>query len=323
MRRRALLLTILLGVALVPATGSAQRARPYRIGAVTENWGPSPQVVGLRDGLGALGYRENQDFVLGVRFTSGDFGALPGAVRDFIQQGVDVLVAGSGSGLTVARDATSSTPILFISGGDPVAQGVIRSYAKPGGNVTGVTSEELELTPKRLEIFQAAVPGMKRILYVHDATNPYSPREADAYRAAARRLGITLTVKPARTREEVVAVFAQLRKGDTQGFVSPFAVTLNIPGVMIETANRLSLPTMFGDRVYVELGGFASYGPDLYASGRQAARLREKIMRGANPGDIPVEVNNRVELALNAKVARALKITVPPDVAVLVNRLIE
>jgi putative ABC transport system substrate-binding protein len=280
-------------------------------------------MVGLREGLIELGYRENEDFVIGVRFTRGDFAAIPAATREFIEQGVDVLLLGSVSSLTAAAEAPRRVPIVFVAAVDPVTQGWVRSYAKPGGNITGVTSEDLELSPKRVELLRLLVPGLKRVLFAYDAKNAFSLMELKAYREAALRLGIELVEKPLRTQEEARIAIAALRGDDVQAILPPIATTLNIPGYILDATPRLRLPTMFHARFWVERGGLASYGSDLHASGRQAARLVDKILRGAKPGDIPIETNSRVEFTLNARIARTIGLTIPREVLHRVDHVVE
>jgi putative ABC transport system substrate-binding protein len=317
------LLALLSGAPPWPSTASAQLRRPVRIGGVSEAWGPTPQLVGLRDGLVELGYREHEDFVLGVRFTRGDFGALPTVTREFIQQGVDVLVLGSTSALNAATEIAPKTPIIFVASVDPVTLGAVRSYARPGGNLTGVTSEDVELSPKRLELFRALVPGLKRVLFAYDGGNAVSALELKAYREASRTLGIELVERDLRTQGDAQRTFVQLRKTDVQAILAPFAVTLNIPGFVVETSSQLHLPTMFHTSFYVERGGLASYGADLHESGRQAARMLDKVIRGARPGDIPIEANNRVEFVVNARVARAINLAIPRDLIPRIDRVLE
>lgn len=318
-----LALALLSGAAPWASSAVAQLRRPVRIGGISESWGPTPALVGLRDGLVELGYREHEDFVLGVRFTRGDFAALPIVTREFIQQGVDVLVLGSTSALASAADIAPKTPVIFVAALDPVALGAVRSYAKPGGNLTGVTNEDVELSPKRLELLRALVPALKRVLFAYDGGNAASALELKAYREASRTLGIELVERVLRTQDDAQRTFGNLRKGDVQAILAPFAVTLNIPGFIVDAASRLHLPTMFNDRFYVERGGLASYGASMHESGRQAARLLDKVVRGVRPGDIPIEANNRVEFVVNAKVARAINLAIPRDLLPRVDRVLE
>ena len=325
-RRGAVLALLLVLLSASPPCASsavAQLRRPVRIGGVSESWGPTPQLVGLRDGLVELGYREPDDFVLGVRFTQGDFRGLPAVTREFIQQGVDVLVLGSTSALNAATAIAPKTPVIFVASVDPVTLGAVRSYARPGANLTGVTNEDVELSPKRLELLRSLVPGLKRVLFAYDAGNTASALEVKAYREAGRTLGIELVERSLRTQADAQRTFARLRKADAQAILAPFAVTLNIPSFLIEAAARLQLPTMFHDRFYVEHGGLASYGVNLYESGRQAARLLDKVIRGVQPGDIPIEANNRVEFVVSASVARAINLSISRDLIPRIDRVLE
>src|SRR5262249_10554041 len=164
---------------------SADRTSPFRIGALTGSWGPTPQMVGLRDGLLGLGYREGEQFVIGVRFTQGDHAALPAAARDLVQSGVDVRFPSDANSPKGAKAATSTIPIVVAAVvGDPVEIGLVQSIARPGGNVTGVSDSDLELGPKRLELFKDMLPGLKRVLFPYSADDAYSAKAASAYRDA-------------------------------------------------------------------------------------------------------------------------------------------
>jgi putative tryptophan/tyrosine transport system substrate-binding protein len=300
---------------------AAGRAGPALIGALTESWGPTPHIAGLRDGLLELGYRENEQFVIGVRFTQGDLTTLPAAARELVQQGVDILFTSEPAAAKAAQAATARIPIVFTGGGDPLGLGIIRSFARPGGNTTGVTDLDLELAPKRLEIFRQILPGLRRVLFPYDPNDPYTASELRVHRDAARRLGLVLVEKPVRTQDEAQAVLAGVRKGEVDGIISPRFLSLNIPGFILEANLKLVIPAMFHTTFWAELGGLASYGPDFHESGRQAARLVDKILKGADPGTIPVEVNPKLEFAINLKTARTLGLTIAPEVLYQANRV--
>jgi putative ABC transport system substrate-binding protein len=279
-------------------------------------------MVGLRDGLLELGYRENEQFVLGVRFTQGDLTALPAAARELVQYGVDLIFASEEGPAKAAQMATTQIPIVFSVVGDPVGLGLIQSFARPGGNITGVSDLRLELGPKRLEVFHEVVPGLKRVLFLYDAADAASKEEAKLYREAGRRLGIELIEKPVRTEEEAQAALAQISKDEVDGIVEPRQAALNIPGFILEAAAQRALPTMFYAAFWVERGGLTSYGPDFYETGKQAARLVDKILKGTKPAEIPVEVNPKIEFAINLKVAKALGLTIAPEVLYRADRII-
>lgn len=323
MRGEFLLVVLLLGTQpLMGAVSAAEQARPIRIGALTDSWGPTPGVVGLRDGLLELGYRESRDFVIGVRFTQGDVKELPAAARELIQQEVDILFTSNPSAAEAAQRATSKIPIVFANAGDPVGLGLIRGFSQPGGNITGVTDLDLELGPKRLELLHEIIADLQRVLFLHDPAEAFSVAEARGYRQAAQRAGIALMEKAVRTEEDARSTIARLRKGEAQGIVAPRSLSLNIPGFILDATSQKAMPTMFPDIWYVENGGLVSYSPDFHQSGRMAARLVDKILKGADPGKIAVEVNTQIELVINVKVAKGLGLEIPPRVLFRADRLI-
>jgi putative tryptophan/tyrosine transport system substrate-binding protein len=179
-----------------------------------------------------------------------------------------------------------------------------------------------ELNAKRLELFQQLIPGLKRVLFLYDANDVFSKAAAGIYRQAARQLDIVLVEKPVHTEAEARAAMAEVHPGDVHGIMQPLTLSLNIPGLLLEVSTPHGIPTMFDAEFYVESGGLASYGPDFYESGRQAARLVDKILKGAAPANIPVEVNHRVKFAINLKTANALGLTIPPEMLYQADRLI-
>src|SRR5216684_1781557 len=175
-----------------------------KIGALTESWGPTPAIIGLRDGLQELGRRENQDFVIGVRFTQGNVAELPEAARALVRHGVDLIVTSGGDNAAkAAQMATTQIPIVFMAVSDPVGAGLVKSLSRPGGNITGIADLELELVPKRMEIFRELIPGLKRVLLVYDATNAGAVSRLQVHRDAAHRLGLTLVERPVRKEDDV------------------------------------------------------------------------------------------------------------------------
>jgi putative ABC transport system substrate-binding protein len=274
------LVVLLVSSALLSGDASAaERARTIRIGALTESWGPTPQIVALRDGLLALGYHEPEQFVLGVRFTQGDQTALPAAARALVEYGVDLIIADSVSTAKATQMVTTRIPIVFISGGgNPVEMGLIESFDRPGGNITGITTLQVDLGPKRLEVFRELVPGLHRVLFAYDANDVSGVAAARLCREAAHRLGLVLVEQAVQTQAEARATLTQVRKGEVDGILMPSSLSLNIPGFIMETAGQQGIPTMVNSPFWVEQGGLASYGHDDYSAGRQAARLVVKIL---------------------------------------------
>ncbi len=300
----------------------AERSGPVRIGALTASWGPTPPVVGLRDGLLELGYHEGQDFVLGVRFTQGDLASLSEAARQLVAYGVDLIFVGTDEPAKAALQATTQIPIVFAGIADPEGLGAVQSFARPGGNVTGVADLEIQLGPKRLQVFQEIIPTLKRVLFPYDVADTYAVKMARIYDEAARALGLTLFPKPLRTVEEARATLAGIRRGEVDGILMPYSAALNIPGFIVEAEVRQAIPVLHNSVFFVERGGLASYGPDNYQTGRQAARLVDKILKGTNPADIPVEVNAKIEFVINLKTAKALGLSIAPEILYQADRLI-
>ena len=318
----ALLMLVVLRPLLICDVGAAERIKPIRIGALTDSWGPTQGMVGTRDGLQDLGYRENTDFVIGVRFTQGDNSALPTAARELVQQGVNILLANNPAPAKAAQMATNRIPIVFIGAGDPIGLGLIKSFAHPGGNITGVTDLDLELDSKRLEVFKEMIPGLTRVLFPYDKADSFSVAQAKVYRESARHLKIVLIEKTVLSQKEAQATFDDIRRNEVHGIVVPRSLSFNIPGLAVEATSQKRIPTMFFGPWYVDQGGLASYGPDFYQSGRRAARLVDKILKGTNPGEIPVEVNNNIEFVVNFKVATAIGIKIAPEALYRATRVI-
>ena len=306
-------------------TGDARatdQAGPVRIAALNPAWGPTEADIALSDNLLDLGYRQNEDFVIGIRFTQGDTAALPAAARDLVQYGVDIIFAATEDAVKAAQMATSRIPIVFSAVGNPVELGLVQSFARPGGNITGVSDLALELGPKRLEVFREIIPSLKRVLFLYDATDVYAKAAAKVYRDAARRLGIVLVEQAVRTEEEAQAVLAQVHKGEVDGILAQRRTALNIFGFVLEAASQRAIPTMCEIAWFTERGGLASYGPDLYETARQAARLVDKILNGTDPAEIPVEVNPKIVFTINLKAANALGLTIAPQVLYQADRIV-
>jgi len=272
------------------------------------------------DGLQKLGYREDHDFFLGVRFTQGNLAELPAAARELVQQGVDLLFASGVNAAKAAQGATQTIPIVFTYGDDPVAFGLVQSYARPGGNLTGVTDLGLQLGPKRLELFRDMIPGLQRVLFPYDVTDSASVKELQIYRQAAEHLGIEVVEMALRTQAEAQEMLTRSPDTKIQGILTPHSVSLNIPGFVLQATSEQAVATIFSLGFFVERGGLASYGPNDYESGRLAARLVNKILKGTKPSEIPVEVNNTIEFVINLNVANQLGLTIPPEVLYQADR---
>jgi putative ABC transport system substrate-binding protein len=204
---------------------------------------------------------------------------------------------------------------------DPEGLGSIQSFARPGGNVTGVTDLELDLGPKRLQMFQEMIPTLKRVLFPYHPAEAYAVRMAKVYREAAQHLGIELIERTVQSEAEARTLLLQLRKDEVDGLLSPYTNALNIAGFIMEVEKQQAIPTMYSSAFYPERGGLTSYAPNSYETGKQAARLVDKILKGAKPAELPVEVNPQIEFAVNLKTVHALGLSIAPEVLYQANKI--
>ena len=295
-------------------------AKKHRIGTLTAAWAPNhPAVEGLRAGLEALGLHEGRDVVFEHRFTEGNLDALAAAAAELVASRVDLIFAQAENAALAAAKTTRTLPIVFANVGDPVASGLVRELAHPGGNVTGVSNLATELIPKRLEILKWLVPSLRRVWAVYDSTEAPETRVAVLRaREAASVLGLELLVRPVRTAEEARGVIATIPPSDG-ALVFERATPANIGGEFIES-HKL---TVFANAFWLDYGGLVAYGADYRDVGAQAARLVVKILAGTPPRDIPVEGANKIQLVINLKAAKALGLTISPSVLMRADRVIQ
>ncbi len=272
--------------------------------------------------LRELGWTEGRNLTIEYRWAEGHTERLPELADELVRLKVDVIVTHNTPPPLAAKQATSVIPIVFATAGDPVGSGVVASLARPGGNVTGLSSQSPDAAGKRLEVLREVVPGLRRVAILTDVANPFTKREvAEVYRAAGT-LGLELAQVEIQRAEDIPSVFdPQLR-----------AHAVYVPAVPLFFANRTRinslalaarLPTMHLVREYVEAGGLMSYGPNWPDMWRRAADLVDKILRGAKPADIPVQQPTKFDLVLNLKTAKALGLTFPDKLLALADEVIE
>lgn len=310
MIRRAILVAMA-GLLVLPIAANAQPTkRPHRIGVLNEAWAANhPTVEGLRSGLRDLGFEEGRDVVFDIRFTQGKPEATRGAAEALVKDGVDLIVTSNESATQAARSATKKIPIVFTLVGDPVMAGILRTIAKPGENLTGVSSLSSDLVAKRLEILKTLAPQVRRVWAIHHGDDPSSIEAIRRAEVAAQQLNVELLARAVYTPEQLEDAIKSVQPGDA--LLPPDVGTLDIPAALLERSLASRLPAVFATSLWVGHGGLASYGPDYHAQGVQAARLVAKILRGARPGDLPVEGADRIDLAVNLKTAAALGLPVP------------
>jgi putative ABC transport system substrate-binding protein len=279
----------------------------------------------FRQGLRELGWHEGQNIAVEYRFAEGQAERIAAQAAQLVAERVDVIVAMPAAGAVAARRATASIPIVVVSVADPVRMGLASSLAQPGGNLTGLSfSVGLESITKALQLFREVIPAASRIAVM---TNPNNPAQAVAVadiEKAGRALGLELQFVQAGNAVEIDLAFAAMaRERVTALFVAPESQFVLHRARLAELAAKHRLPSMHGVRENVDAGGLLSYGPSLSAQARRAAAYVDKILKGAKPGDLPIEQPTTFELVINLKTARALGITMPQPVLLRADEVIE
>jgi putative tryptophan/tyrosine transport system substrate-binding protein len=332
MDRRAFIAGMAGGLLTAPLTAEAQPAgKLYRIGyltaGVSPDFGPPLPRTSLeifRRSLRDLGYVERRDFVIEGRFADGRLDRLPALAAELVALGVDVMYANGGVSAKAAKEATARIPIVFKRAGDPVEDGLVASLARPGGNVTGVTLDPgIEIAGKQLQLFKEVVPRISRVA-VLGASGGSGPR-VRVLRRVAPKLGITLLLHDdAKTVAALTATLAAITGERADGlFVFGTAINNHEDQRILEFAVRNRLPTMYDDSEFVGYGGLMSYDTNTTHVGLKVATLVDKILKGAKPGDIPVERPTKFDLTVNLKAAKALGLTIPPSVLARADEVIQ
>jgi putative tryptophan/tyrosine transport system substrate-binding protein len=326
MRRRAFI-SLLGGTATWPLVARAQQPAMPVIGFLGSTPpGPyAPFVVAFRQGLSEGGYIEGRNVAIEYRWAEGHYDRLPALAADLVRQRVAVILAtGSTAPALAAKAATAEIPIVFESGGNPVAAGLVASLNRPGGNVTGVTVIFSALVPKRLDLLHQLVP---KAAVLGALVNPNYP-EADLQRRelqeAAKTLGLPIEVQDANTPTEIEAAFAVLVERKTDALlIANDPIFLSRRDQFIALAARHTVPTIYGLRQYADEGGLVSYGPSLTEALRQGGIYVSRILNGAKPAELPVMQPTAFELVINLKTAKALGLTIPPSLLATADVVIE
>ncbi len=313
-----------LGAAVVLATTLpvwSEAPKIFKIGILTDAMVPWHSTTeGFRDGLREFGYLEGKNVIFQVRAAQGDMSRVPGLTAELVQQKPDLLFCVSDA----CRRDTRTIPMVFVQVSDPVRLGLVESIARPRGNITGIANLRAELTAKRLELFKEVVPSLRRVLVTYDPREKDEQDSVASARSAASRLGVTLLERPVRAPLEIERGLDELKEGGRDGIlIVQSGTNLNIPGRSLEVATSNKIPTMYPASFWAKFGALASYGPDQYLQGKQAARLAHKILNGTSPREIPVELPDRIELAINLKTAERLGMQLPRSVLLRADSLIK
>jgi putative ABC transport system substrate-binding protein len=305
-------ITLLGGVSVCPLGARAQQpGKPVRIGYLSATSAPDVYMEIFRQGMGGVGYLEGRDFVIEARFAHRDYGRFPGLIEELLSAKVALIVMG-GPASRAAPFAAKSVPVVFGFSGDPVDAGIVSSFARPGGNATGISFLQLDLAPKRVDLLKEAVPAINKVAVLSNPDHAGDVSELRATRDAARQRGLAIQHFQVRTDDSFEPAFTAISQSGCNALLAfPDALTFFHRRAIADFAVRGGLPSIFGWKPYVEAGGMMSYGPILRDNFARLAVFVDKILKGARPADLPVEQPTKFELVVNLKTATALGLELP------------
>ncbi len=321
MDRRAFIGVMAGGLFAAPlAAGARQTGNVYRIGWLAI--GPIPDNLdAFRGGLRALGYVEGHNIAIEQRYALGQAKSLAVAAADVVRLNPDIIVTDGNAAAAAVKSKAGLIPVVFVSG-DPVGLGLIPSLSRPGGNLTGFALISTELNVKRLGLLREAFPRLARIAILYEerqAMTLIPPMEA-----AARLLGITITRLEVRRADEIEWAFALAIKERVETVMPVSSALFDVEKQhLVRLAAKHHMPTMYEHRAFPQVGGLMSYGPDIHEVFRRVAGYVDKILKGARPGDLPVEQPTKFELVINLKTAKVLGLTIPPSLLQRADQVIE
>jgi ABC-type uncharacterized transport system substrate-binding protein len=328
MDRRRFLLISLAGVLITPlGAGAQQPSKMARVGYLEFGSAApgTPHIEAFRRGLRDLGWVEGQSIAIEVRYAEGKQERLAELAADLVRLNVDLIFASATPAALAAKQATTTIPIVIAFVADPVGSGLVPRLARPGGNITGWTHlAGLELNAKRLEILKEAVPDAARIGALWNPANPIHEPSLKVIEAAAQRLKVQLHPKGVQDPHRLEEAFSAMARERLQGLtVPPDGMFLAHRARIIGLAAKYRIPTMYGVRELAQAGGLMAYGVNLPEMYRHGALFVDRILRGAKPGDLPLERPTRFELLINLKTAKALNLTIPSSVLARATQVIE
>lgn len=307
----------------MPLAQAQAPTSPKRIGVIHEGGPYEALLQGMLAGLNDAGLIEGKHFIVHVRNTRGSLQQVDAAAKQLVRERVDLLFTITSSVTLAAKQATRDIPIVFYAGSDPIRFGLVKSYAKPGDRLTGVHHPGFDLTPKRLDILRQMLPKARRLITFYDGGNSISAQSIIQARAVAGKMGFELIEHPVASSDQIVNGIRALRIGDADAY---FQITdllsASVMPLLIDPARERRLPMMVGDLNFVDKGVLAAYGVNYFDIGRFAAKHVQRVLSGAKPQDLPVEIYDKVQLGLNLRVARELGITVPQALILRADQVI-
>ena len=330
MKRMALLLTAVLSGAITlspqtvaaPPPGKVARIGYLVLSPLLET--PSPERAGFLRGMRELGYVEGKNLTIEYRSADGATDVLPFLADELVELGVDVIVAPAGPPLIAAKDATRRIPIVMMFSADPVNAGLVQSLARPGGNVTGMSMQNVELAAKRLELLKETVPRLSRVAVIWDSSNVMVHREWETTQRIARELGITLESVDVGGEPDLSRAFERIKAMRPGALITIVDLrTALYRQIIPEFALAERIPLMAGLTAFTQAGGLMSYAPDFAELSRRAAGFVDKLLNGANPATLPVQQPTTFELVINLKTAKTLGIKPPESILLRADKVIE
>jgi putative ABC transport system substrate-binding protein len=315
------------GLLCLPVKAYAQQpAAPRRIGVLLVIFSPeSKEAQAFRQGLLDAGYAEGRDVVIEWRSANGDYARVPGLVADLVQRKVDVILVETTLAAEAVKRATSTIPIIMTIVADPVGSGLVANLAHPGGNMTGLSGMVTDLSAKRLQLLKETIPRLTRVAVLWNPDTPYHPKVIEELKAVARSLSIALSFVAVRTAEEFGPAFSAVSRAHAEALYlidAPLFFAHNNKATLLKLTSKVRLPGSYGQRQYVDEGGLMSYGANFSDMYRRSAGYVDKILKGAKPGDLPIEQPTKFELVLNLKTAKALRVTIPQSILLQADEVI-
>jgi ABC-type uncharacterized transport system substrate-binding protein len=322
---RVSILLLVLALLATPLAAETQEAGKVPvIGYLMERSGPTEFDEAFRRGLHALGYFERRNIVVEYRWADGKAERLPALAAELVKLNVNVIITAGTPAARATKNATAAIPVVMASIPDAVADGLIASFAHPGGNITGFSVYSRELSGKRLELLKEALPGLTRVGAVFNALNPAMSPQFRETAAAAEKLGLKVLSLDVHFPEGIEPAFVTAARAGVGGIVIlSDGATITHRAELGSAGLKYRLPTMFANKAYLEGSGLMSYGPDITAMFGRAAIYVDKILKGARPADLPVEQPTKFELVINLKTAKALGLTIPPAALARADEVLE
>lgn len=325
MRKRRILLALLGAALAAPFAPLAQQPQKLsRIGVLAADSSSTRVYEGFRQGLQGLGYVEGKNITIQWRFADGNYERLPLLAAELARLNVDVIVAATTLSVQAAHQATGTIPIIMVAVPDPVGEGFVASLSRPGRNITGLTNIVTEVSPKHLELLRAVVPKLSRVAVMINPLNPSDALVLEQVQGAAYTAGVKVLAVEASTAKQIEAAFGAMAQARTQATIVAADSFFDVQRDQIaKLALKNRLPTMSSNREMTEAGGMMSYGQDLTEHYRRAATYVDKILKGAKPAALPIEQPTVLQLVINRKSAKALGVTIPEQLVVRADLVVE